>query len=80
MALRAHDLEHGVVVVATGGVDGHTSGFINDNQIVIFVDNTNLFPGDGGFVTVQGMRDDLAVLDNGVGTSRRAVDGDEAIL
>lgn len=80
MALRAHDLEHGVVVVATSGVDGHTGGLVNDNQIVILVDDTNLFPGDGGFVTVQSMRDDLAVLDDGIGASRRAVDGNKAIL
>lgn len=67
-------------MVATGGVDGHTGRLINDNQIVIFVDNTNLFPSNWRLVTVQGMRDDLAVLDNGIGASRRAVDGDKAIL
>lgn len=66
-------------MVPAGGVDGDARGLVNHNDIVVFVDDSNLVAGDGGFMAVEGMRDDFAVLDDGVGGRDFAVDGDLAI-
>ena len=62
-SLSAHDFDDAVVVVAAGGVDGYAGGFVDDDQVFVFVDDTNSLCGDGGFVAVEGVADDVAVLD-----------------
>lgn len=79
-SLGAKNLNDRVVVVSTSGVDGHTGWLVNDNQVVVFVDNTDGSTGHCGFVAVGGMRDDLAVLDDGISASGLAVDTDQAII
>lgn len=49
-------------MVPTGGVDRYTSRFIDDNKTIVFVNDADFLTCDGGFVSVQGMRDDIAVL------------------
>ncbi len=60
----AHDLNDGVVVVTAGRVDGDTSGFVDDNHVVVFVDDGNGLSSYGGFMSVEGVRDYIAVFDN----------------
>lgn len=79
-ALCAEDLDDGVEVVSAGGVDGYTCGLIDHDEVVAFVDNTNWLRGDGGFVTVAGVRDDLAVLDDRVAGRRLAIHSNEALV
>lgn len=54
-------------------VDGNTSGFINDKQIICLVDDADVVACDGWFVAMEGMRDDLAVFEDGVGARGFAV-------
>ena len=79
-ALGAQDLDDGVVVVAAGGVDGHAGGLINDEDVVVLVDDADGLAGDGGFMAVEGVGDDLAVLDDGVRTGRLPADGHLAVF
>jgi hypothetical protein len=79
-SLGAKNLNDRVVVVSTSGVDGHTGWLVNDNQVIVFVDNTDGSTGHCGFVAVGGMRDDLAVLDDSISAGGLAVDTDQAII
>ncbi len=65
-AFRAHNLNDGVVVVAAGGMDGNAGGLGDDYYVVVFVDDANSLGGHGGFMSVEGVGDDVAVLDNGL--------------
>jgi acyl-CoA hydrolase len=67
-------------VVSTRSVDGHTGWLINDDQVIVFVDNTDRSAGHGRFVAVGGMRDNLAVLDDSISAGRLAVDADQAVI
>jgi hypothetical protein len=79
-SLGAKNLNDRVVVVSTSGVDGHTGWLVNDNQIIVFVDDTDRSAGHGRFVAVGGMRDNLAVLDDSISAGGLAVDTDQAII
>lgn len=79
-SLCAENLNDRIVVVAARSVDGHAGRLIDDNQVIIFVDDTDRSAGHGGFVAVGGMGDDLAVLDDGVSASGLAVDADQAVV
>lgn len=61
---RAKDLGEGIVVVPSCGMDGHAGGFIDYDQSVIFVHDSYRLGGDGRFVAVEGVGDDIAVLDH----------------
>jgi hypothetical protein len=67
-------------VVSTRSVDGHTGRLVNDNQVIIFVDDTDWSAGHSGFVAVGGMRDDLAILDDSISACGLAVDADQAVI
>jgi hypothetical protein len=67
-------------VVSTRSVDGHTGRLVNDNQIIVFVDDTDRSAGHGRFVAVGGMRDNLAVLDDSISAGGLAVDADQTVI
>ena len=79
-AFCAHDFDNGVVVVTAGRVDGDASGLVDDDYVAVFVDDTNRLGSHGGFVAVEGMGDDVAVLDNGVDRDGLAIEYDFAAL
>jgi hypothetical protein len=60
----AHDLDDGVEIVAAGWVDRHAGGLVDDNEVVILMYNANGFRCDRRLMTMKGMRDDIAVLDD----------------
>ena len=62
----AHDLHDAVVVVASSGVDWHTGGFVDDDQVFIFMYDANCLCGYGRLMAVEGMAYDVAVLDVGI--------------
>ena len=66
-ALGAHDLYDAVVVVAAGWVDWDAGGFVDDDYVFVFVDDAYGLGGDWGFVSVEGVGDDVAVFDLRVG-------------
>ena len=61
-----HDFDDGVVVVASGGVNGDAGGLVDDNHVVVFVDDANGLGGYGGFVAMESVGDYVAVFDDGV--------------
>lgn len=67
-------------MVSARGVNGHTGRFVNDDQVIVFVDDADWGAGHGGFMAVGGMRDDLAVLDDGVSAGGFAIDADQAVI
>lgn len=79
-ALSAQDLDDGVEVVPAGGVDRHTGRFVDDEHVVVLMDDTDRLRGHRGLVAVEGVRDDLAVLDPGGWGRDFAADGDLAGL
>ena len=79
-SLCAENLNDGIVVVSTRSVDGHTGRLVNDNQVIVFVDDTDRSAGNGGFVAVGGMRDNLAILDDSISAGGLAVDADQAVI
>lgn len=44
-------------------MDGYAGGLVDDDHVVVFVDDADGLSGDGGFVPVEGVRDDVAVYD-----------------
>lgn len=79
-SLSAENLHDRVVVVSTSSVDGHTSRLVNDNQVLVFVNDTDRSAGDCGLVAVGGVRDNLAVLDDGIPACGLAVHADQAVV
>lgn len=63
----AHNLDEGVVVVASRRVHGDTRGLVDDDQVVVFMQDADGLCGAGRFVPVEGVRDGLAVLDGHAG-------------
>jgi hypothetical protein len=59
----------------------YAGGFVDDNDVVIFVHDANGLGGDRGLVPVQGVGYDVAVLQSrGRGRDSMAVDDDGASL
>lgn len=79
-ALCAEDLDDGVEVVSAGRVDWYTCGLVDYDEVVAFVDDTDWLRRNGGFMTVAGVRDDLAVLDDRVAGCGLAIHGDETLI
>lgn len=52
-AVRAHNLDDGVEVVAAGGVDRHPRGLVDDDEVVILVDDANGRRGAGRLMAMQ---------------------------
>lgn len=76
-AFRPHDFHHAVVVVATCGVDWHTCRLVDDNHVLVLVDDADGLRGDGGFMAMECVADDVAVLDGrGEGWDGLSVDLD----
>lgn len=77
----AHDLDDGIVIIPACGMDGHAGGFVDDDQVFRLVDDPDRLGCDGRFVTVQSVRDDVSVFDQGFYRSDWfAVDDDRARL
>lgn len=66
-SFRSQDFCQGIVVVSSCWVDGDSGGFVDDNQTFIFVYDSYRLGGDGGFVAVEGMADDISILDDCLG-------------
>lgn len=79
-AFRAQDLHDRVVMISSSRVDRHTGRFVNDKQVIIFVNDANWETGDGRFVSMEGMGNDLAVSDDGLGACWLAVNRNLARL
>lgn len=62
-ALCAKYFHYAVVVVAAGGVDGHAGGLVDHDDVDVFVDYADWFACYGRLVAVQGVGDQVAVLD-----------------
>jgi hypothetical protein len=57
------DFRHGVEIVASGGMNGHARRLVDYDHIVVFVDHSNGLRRDGGLMPMEGMADDIAVLE-----------------
>lgn len=80
-ALCAHDFDDGVIIVATGRVDGDTGGLVDDYHVIVFMDYADGLGGYGRFMSVEGMGDDVAILDDGMdGGNGLAVDNNFTAL
>ena len=75
--LGAENLNNRVIVIPTSGMNGNSGRFIDDDDIVIFVNDAYREACDGRFVSMKGMRNDLAILNHSVATGRFPIDGDE---
>lgn len=67
-------------MVSTSGVNRHAGWFIDHNQVVVFVNDTDREGGHRGFMTMNGVRNLLAILDHGVSARRLAIDANEAVI
>ena len=65
-ALRTHDFNDGVVVIATGGVDRDARRLVDDDHVVVFVHDADRLGSYGGFMPVKGVGDYVSVLDDGM--------------
>jgi hypothetical protein len=63
--IGANDLCDGVVHVSTGRMYGDASRLVYDDDTVVFMNNSNRLRRHGGFVSMGGMTDDIAILDGG---------------
>lgn len=63
-------------MVPAGGVNGDTSWLVDDEELIVLVDDANRQAGDRGFVAVEGVGEDMAVLDDCCPGSRLAVYSD----
>lgn len=63
-ALRPHDFDNGVIIVATGGVDGDAGGLVDDYHVIVFVDYADGLGGYGRFMSMEGVGDDVAILND----------------
>lgn len=59
-------------------MDRNASGLIDDKQIICLFDYADIVAGNRGFVAMEGMRDDFAVFEDGVGARGLAVYRDVA--
>jgi hypothetical protein len=62
-ALFSHDLDNRVVVVTAGWMNGYSGRLINNYHVIVFVDDGNRSGGDRGFVSVEGMGNNISVFD-----------------
>jgi hypothetical protein len=67
-------------MVSTSGVNRHAGWFIDHNQVVVFVNDTDREGSHRGFMTMNGVRNLLAILDHGVSARRLAIDANEAVV
>jgi len=64
--LSAHDLDDGIVVIASRGMYWYACRLVNDDHVVVFVHRANWRRRDRRLMAMQGMTYDIAVLDDGV--------------
>jgi len=58
-------------------MDWHAGGLVDDNDVVVLMDDADRLGSDGGLVPVQGVRDDIAVLQScGGGGNSLTIDDD----
>lgn len=79
-AQSAQNLNNRIVVVSPCGMDRHTSRLVDDEHIIIFMDNSNVMSGHGRFMTMQRMRNNLAIFDHCVWAGDLAVHRDRPFL
>jgi hypothetical protein len=80
IAICAQDFDDRVEVVSACSVDGNTSGLINDDESLIFVDDSDGKACNRRFVAVGSVGDDLAVLDDGFGVGSDTIDSHKALF
>lgn len=62
-------------------MNGYAGGFVDNDHVVVLVNDADRLSGDGGFVPVEGMRDDVAIHDLVLhGGDLLAIDDDFATL
>src|SRR5690349_4695556 len=71
MSFCSHDFYNGVVIVTAGRMNRHSGWFIDYNHLVLFVDDLNWLRRYRRLVSVQRMRDDVSVLNDGSGIPTR---------
>lgn len=64
-SLEFEDLDDGVEVVASSGVDRYAGGLVDGHESIVFVDDADGTVRDGGFMAVELVRDVVSVLDYG---------------
>lgn len=74
-----HDFIHGVVIISSGRVDRYASWFVDDDHIVVFVNDTDRLCGYRRFMAVEGMRNDISILQLRVRRRQLAIDCDSSI-
>ena len=61
-------------------MDRHSGRLVDDDEAIVFVDYANGLSSHGRLMAVEGMRNDIAVLDDSVWFDLLAVQDDEAAL
>lgn len=61
------DFDNRVVIVATGGVNGHACRLVDNNDVVVFVDHSNGLRRDGGLMSMKRVADDVAIIQRRIG-------------
>ena len=67
-------------MVSSCAMDGDSSGLVDYDHVVIFVDYSNGSRAHGRFVSVGGMRDDCAVGDDSIEVRDFSADEDAAFF
>lgn len=62
-SICSHNLNHGVVVVSSCGMDRYPGRLVDDDQAIVFMNDANGLRSDWRLVSMEGMADDIAVLD-----------------
>lgn len=64
MPFGSHNLHYRIVIVPASRMHRHASWFVDNDDIVIFVYDTDLLCRYGGLVAMEGMRYYIAVFDH----------------
>ena len=51
-------------MVSTSGMNRHAGWFVDDDHVIIFMDDGDGLGGNGRFVSVQGVGDNISITDN----------------
>lgn len=73
-------MQHSVVAVTTTRVHGNTTGFVDNDHAIVLAHHLDGQVGDGWFVAVDVVRDNVTVLHDVVLNHGLAVDLDPAVL
>ena len=77
-SLCPHDLYDRIVVVATGRMYRYSCRLVDDDHAIVFVYDANRLGGNGRFVSMQGIRNQITISNDDVFSDFLAINFDDA--